>query len=225
VSKIIATSGKEDGSARGGSTVDWKYREALEKRAQMNSSSIFFGPDIEKAEPHTYSSIVTEAENDVLLELFAPWCVLCEKRKPIYKRLADALKQVKSDVKVVAVDGTHRVLLANLDENFALESMTSWTRSQGFPALFFIKKSEKDTPILYDGNWDAVEMLTWIQGKASKSFDVPAPLVDKLVLEKAEDAAKRKLEEGGNEGEKTTSGEGSDVDDDDDDDDCGKCSL
>ena len=56
-----------------------------------------FGPFITEVESSTYEEIVAGTNKDVLVDLYAPWCVLCARNKPVYEEVARRIGQVRSN--------------------------------------------------------------------------------------------------------------------------------
>lgn len=54
-----------------------------------------FSPDIMVVEADTYKNLVANTKKDVLVDLYAPWCVLCARNKPVYEELARRLTEVR----------------------------------------------------------------------------------------------------------------------------------
>jgi len=100
----------------------------------------------------TFEELVSKADNDVLIEFYAPWCGHCKSLAPIYDKLAAALEQ--SDVRIAKIDGT-----AN---DFDQKSFPV----QGFPTLFFVPKTTH-TPIPFEGDRSYDGMLSFIKKHAT----------------------------------------------------------
>ena len=45
-------------------------------------------------EASTYDKIVAESSKDVLVDLYAPWCILCARNKPVYEEVAKRISEV-----------------------------------------------------------------------------------------------------------------------------------
>lgn len=45
-------------------------------------------------EAGTYEELVASTSEDVLFDLYAPWCILCARNKPVYEELASRISEV-----------------------------------------------------------------------------------------------------------------------------------
>lgn len=53
-----------------------------------------FGASITVVEAGTYERLVASTSEDVLFDLYAPWCILCARNKPVYEELARRISEV-----------------------------------------------------------------------------------------------------------------------------------
>jgi thioredoxin-like negative regulator of GroEL len=53
-----------------------------------------FGKSITVVEAGTYEELVASTSEDVLFDLYAPWCILCARNKPVYEELASRISEV-----------------------------------------------------------------------------------------------------------------------------------
>jgi thiol-disulfide isomerase/thioredoxin len=53
-----------------------------------------FGESIVSVEASTYEDTVALSEQDVIFDLYAPWCILCARNKPLYEELANRMSKV-----------------------------------------------------------------------------------------------------------------------------------
>eukprot|EP00928_Gymnodinium_smaydae_P058985 TRINITY_DN4220_c0_g3_i1.p1 TRINITY_DN4220_c0_g3~~TRINITY_DN4220_c0_g3_i1.p1 ORF type:complete len:510 (-),score=152.03 TRINITY_DN4220_c0_g3_i1:93-1544(-) len=104
----------------------------------------------------TFDSIVKDPTKDVLVEFYAPWCGHCKKLEPVYRDVAKRLEGVSSMV-IAKIDAT-----ANDVEGVDVE---------GFPTIKFWRADKKDSPIDYDGDRDVDSFVSWLDDKASISFN------------------------------------------------------
>ena len=86
----------------------------------------------------------------ILIEVYAPWCGHSKKLAPVYKEVADALKEQGPVLRVAKVDATE-----NSKEAGKL-------KIQGYPTLFFFLNGEK---IDYTGQRNKEGMLNWLTKK------------------------------------------------------------
>jgi len=106
-----------------------------------------------------FQSLVIDNDKDVMVEFYAPWCGHCKKLTPIYDELArdllniPTLSLVKIDATANDVDGKYNV--------------------RGFPTLKFFPSGKKDTPVDYEGDRSAADMLSFIKQHATHTFEAP----------------------------------------------------
>lgn len=117
---------------------------------------------------------VVTAENNVLVEFYAPWCGHCQSLAPEYAKAAAQLKEKKSDISLSKVDATVETKLA---EKYGV---------QGFPTIKFFKKGE---PMDYSGGRTADEIVTWLNKKTGPPAKVLATVEEVAAFAKpAKDA-------------------------------------
>merc|ERR1712007_259086 len=86
------------------------------------------------------------ADRDVLVEFYAPWCGHCKKLAPKYLKLAQSLEYMSKDLMIAKVDSTENEI-----PNFPVE---------GFPTLMMFKKGMKDKPVTMEDEKMGVKDLT-----------------------------------------------------------------
>lgn len=75
--------------------VDWDYRKNVHKKATADYiGDKGFGESIVSVEASTYEEIVALSDQDVIFDLYAPWCILCARNKPLYEELANRISKV-----------------------------------------------------------------------------------------------------------------------------------
>lgn len=108
----------------------------------------------------TFNDIVLNESNDVLLEIYAPWCGHCKKLTPVYTELAKFLAPV-STITIAKMDGTENDL--PLDSPYQIE---------GFPTIKLYKA--KDNKIVdFEGSRDLEGMLLFLKAHAVHGADIP----------------------------------------------------
>jgi protein disulfide-isomerase A1 len=106
-----------------------------------------------------FDKIVKDADKDVLLEVYAPWCGHCKTLEPIYKKLAKRLAKVDSVV-IAKMDGT--------------ENEHPDVDVKGFPTIILFPAGKGAAPIPYEGGDRSLKSLTkFLKKNAAKSFELP----------------------------------------------------
>jgi thiol-disulfide isomerase/thioredoxin len=159
------------------------------------------------------------SSRSILLEVFAPWCVTCQRIEPLLTALAEDLRD--KGVLLAKLDGS--VVQSEDDSSPSpcaeLALALQYCRATGYPSLFLFQRREEGGELQvehFDGNWDLLEVLRWVAAQAVDGapakvyLNTPtASLLEKALFVKAQLKAA-----------------GVPVGDDDDkDDDCDECSL
>lgn len=155
-----------------GSSIDWNYRENLTREADSKiEDTIVYRPPVLQLSATDALKVINETKsNNLIFEVYAPWCSKCIDLKPFFERLATSLNDSGSSV--IALDGT-RVKLA-LDNGLSsdeLEMMVGWTKLNGFPTLFYYNKSTHNLEA-YEGIMNEEEILLWVNNRISIDGDL-----------------------------------------------------
>jgi len=109
----------------------------------------------------TIEELVNQADKDVFIELYAPWCGHCKSLAPVWKELAEKVKGVSSVV----------IANCNADDN---DVAHVWSVS-GFPTIvLFPSGSSSKKGIAYQGARDVESMFAWLQDNAGTPFKIEA---------------------------------------------------
>ncbi|XP_063980859.1 protein disulfide-isomerase A3 [Diachasmimorpha longicaudata] len=100
-----------------------------------------------------FEELISNAESDVLIEFYAPWCGHCKKLAPVFDELGDKL--AKEDVIIAKMDAT-----AN--------DVPSTFEVRGFPTLYWIPKNAKDSPVKYEGGRELEDFVKYIAKHATE---------------------------------------------------------
>lgn len=102
--------------------------------------------DLKVAVAKNFKQLITDAEKDVLIEFYAPWCGHCKTLAPKYEELATKLKD--EDVVIAKMDAT-----AN--------DVPPEYNVRGFPTLYWLPKNTK-TPVAYNGGREVKDFVKYI---------------------------------------------------------------
>lgn len=105
----------------------------------------------------TFKDQVAEADSNVLLEVYAPWCGHCQHFGPVYREAGEmAIKAgIKGGVAVRRMDGYQNKIPAEYAERFPVK---------GFPTIFLHKKDSKEAAVVYSGErHEASDLLGWVK--------------------------------------------------------------
>lgn len=111
----------------------------------------------------TLQEEVFQADKDVLLEVYAPWCGHCKKLEPEYEKVAKKIRKEGVD---------DMVMLAKMDGTVN-DSPVESIHWDGFPTLYYVKAGSS-TPEKYDGGRDAKGIWKWIKKNHSKGDELSA---------------------------------------------------
>ncbi|CAJ0578176.1 unnamed protein product, partial [Mesorhabditis spiculigera] len=117
-----------------------------------------------------FKELVTDADQDVLIEFYAPWCGHCKTLAPKYEELADKLAD--EDVLIVKMDAT-----AN--------DVPPLFQVKGFPTLFWLPKNAKQNPVPYNGGREVKDFVKFIAAHSTdglKGYDKNGKKVKKTEL-------------------------------------------
>jgi len=130
----------------------------------------------------TLKELVFQAEKDVMLEVYAPWCGHCKRLDPEYIKVGKKIiKEGIDDLVMVAkMDGT---------QNDSPVESISWT---GFPTIVYVKAGSEEV-IPYDGGRDAKGIWKWIKKNHSKADAIKEKLSKKDDTPKKDEDAKEEL--------------------------------
>jgi len=185
---------------RDGNRVDWEYRRQINLKAEADYvGDGGFGPHVAAVDATAYRAFLdAHAGKDLVLELYAPWCVLCGKRKPLLAELARRVDAASGGrVAFAAMDPT-KTPFAAVDDD-ALRLMMTYAKTNGYPMVFYLPAADRSNVDEFTGDWRAGVFKQWIEDKG-----VDLATMDTTPLFVA----------GGDDG-----------DDEDDDDECDQCNL
>jgi protein disulfide-isomerase A1 len=106
----------------------------------------------------TFDDIVKNPKNDVLLEVYAPWCGHCKSLAPIYAKLAKRFKDIDSVV-IAKMDGT--------------ENEVPGLEVQGYPTLLFFPAEKNAEGVKYEGARELKDLTKFIKKEAKIAYELP----------------------------------------------------
>uniref|UniRef100_A0A1I7Z114 Protein disulfide-isomerase n=1 Tax=Steinernema glaseri TaxID=37863 RepID=A0A1I7Z114_9BILA len=103
--------------------------------------------DLKVAVGRNFKELITDADKDVLIEFYAPWCGHCKSLAPKYEELATKLAD--EDVIIAKMDATANDVPPMFDV-------------RGFPTLYWVPKNAKDSPVQYQGGREVKDFIKYI---------------------------------------------------------------
>ena len=105
----------------------------------------------------TFKKLVTNADRDVLLEFYAPWCGHCQALEPKYNELGKMMRD--TPVRIAKIDAQANDFPSKFDV-------------AGFPTIYFVPKGGE--PVAYEGEREVKDFLKFIdEHRSDKSFEMP----------------------------------------------------
>ncbi|XP_077365522.1 protein disulfide-isomerase A4 [Festucalex cinctus] len=95
----------------------------------------------------TFDNIVMDAQKDVLIEFYAPWCGHCKKLEPEYLALAKKYKSEKN------------LVIAKMDAT-ANDVPNEKYKVEGFPTIYFAPRDGKQKPVKFEGGDRTVDAFS-----------------------------------------------------------------
>eukprot|EP01128_Nolandella_sp_AFSM9_P008360 TRINITY_DN4_c0_g1_i1.p1 TRINITY_DN4_c0_g1~~TRINITY_DN4_c0_g1_i1.p1 ORF type:complete len:474 (-),score=177.59 TRINITY_DN4_c0_g1_i1:75-1496(-) len=98
-----------------------------------------------------FKEIVTDSDDDVFVEFYAPWCGHCKKLAPVYSELGETFASVEH-IKIAQIDATANNLPSGIDV-------------KGYPTLILFKGGKQ---IPFNGDRDLEAMTNFLVEQSSK---------------------------------------------------------
>jgi protein disulfide-isomerase-like protein len=131
------------------------YKWELKERSHTESVGIV------QITQENFEDMVATSQNNVLLEVYAPWCGHCQHFAPIYSKAGQLLinGKIKGDITVARMDGYQNKIPEQYQQMFPIK---------GFPTIFLHLKGSKEQPLVYDGQRHEAEALyNWVENHVS----------------------------------------------------------
>lgn len=102
--------------------------------------------------------VIDQADKDVLVEFYAPWCGHCKALAPTYEKLGELYqgKDLGSKVVIAKVDATANDIPEKI---------------QGFPTIKLYPANKKDSPVDYSGSRTFEDLANFIKDNGSHKID------------------------------------------------------
>ncbi|KAI8075220.1 thioredoxin-like protein [Gongronella butleri] len=108
-----------------------------------------------------FNEIVLDKDNDVFLEVYAPWCGHCQNLAPTWEKLAQQVGTLNTNVVIAKLDGTSNDIPPEVG-----------IKVEGFPTLKFIKAGTNEI-VDYAGDRSHADLVKFIKEHASnKDIDL-----------------------------------------------------
>lgn len=104
-----------------------------------------------------YNDTVRANDKDVVVFYFSPTCEHCEAMSPSYADFADHLTQHTNTVTVAQIDAT---------------SNDVWPSVSSYPTVKLFKRGGKDSPVTYEGDRTANDLLKFVKDNGSPELAV-----------------------------------------------------
>jgi protein disulfide isomerase len=105
----------------------------------------------------TFDALVNNADVDVLIEFYAPWCGHCKKLAPTWDKVGKALKD--QPVRIAKIDAT------------ANDYPQKKYKVEGFPTIMFIPKTTRE-PKVFEGDRSFDAIINYIKREATSPITV-----------------------------------------------------
>jgi thiol-disulfide isomerase/thioredoxin len=108
-----------------------------------------FRPLVLTANEKNFNNLVINNNENVFVYCFSPFSSLSKRFSSLFNNLAKKFNKIQNNIKFVEVDVTKNVI-EGIDSN-------------NYPALYFYRKTLKDKPILYEGEYNEREIFNFIK--------------------------------------------------------------
>ncbi|CAO3643393.1 unnamed protein product [Cunninghamella blakesleeana] len=110
-----------------------------------------------------YHDLITNAQQDVLLKIYAPWCGHCKALAPVWSRLGDVIQEQAYPLMMAKMDGTTNEIPLNDEVSIDID---------GYPMIVFIEANTHRVAY-YEGNRTLIDIADFIYQQQSMSSTIP----------------------------------------------------
>lgn len=105
-----------------------------------------------------FETVVNDANKDVLIEFYAPWCGHCKNLEPKYKELGEKLADDPN------------IVIAKMDAT--ANDVPPPYEVSGFPTIYFAPAGKKETPKRYEGGREVNDFINYLKKEATNPVQV-----------------------------------------------------
>lgn len=116
---------------------------------------------------NTFQELVVDNDNDVLLEVYAPWCGHCKSLAPTYEALGEA----------AIAKGNKKLVIAKMDGT-TNEIDFPGVQVRGFPTILFFPAGKKTAAVDFDGSRDVAGFVSFLKQHATNPVNLEDDDVD-----------------------------------------------
>lgn len=149
---------KYDGPATVDGIENWVRMCLLKSEAIPDDPAMLEDEGSKVVVGRNFEDIVLQKDNDVILQVYAPWCGFCKKFAPVWNSFAQDVSNVPTLV-VAKMDGSRN--------SSPLPEIFSW---DAYPKVFMVKAGEKK-PIHFSGDRTVQNLVEFVKQHSSKPFE------------------------------------------------------
>lgn len=148
----VATTGEGlDAMRKKAAIIAKGYKWELKERAHTESLGIL------QITEENFKDMVATSDNNVVLEVYAPWCGHCQHFAPVFREAGELLLagNIKGGITVARMDGYQNKIPEQYNDMFPIK---------GFPTIFLHLHGSKTPPLVYSGQrHEADDLFKWVK--------------------------------------------------------------